>query len=69
MKNIFKQKTTWSNAEFIPLKLSIAFAYIIIGSYFQDFFRQHYTLLFILFLITVSWALYLWFKKMKQGGN
>ena len=40
--NFFKIKTGWSNAEFIPLKLCIATAYILIGAYFHNFFRDHY---------------------------
>jgi len=37
--NFFNRKTSWTNAEFIPLKLCIASAYVIIGTYFHFFFR------------------------------
>ena len=67
--NFFKAKTTWSNAEFIPLKLCIASIYIVIGSYFHDFFSKYYTALFILFGITVIWSVYLWIKKWKRPAN
>jgi len=65
--NFFKAKTTWSNAEFIPLKLCIASIYVVIGSYFHDFFSKYYTALFILFGITVIWSVYLWIKKMEKA--
>jgi len=63
--NFLKIKTTWSNAEFIPLKLCIATAYILIGAYFHDFFRHYYIAVLVIFVITVSWTLYLWIKKMR----
>lgn len=65
--NFLKIKTTWSNAELIPLKLCIASAYLFLGAYFNDFFSQWYMLLIIVFLITVSASLYLWFTKMKDS--
>jgi hypothetical protein len=63
--NFFKIKTGWSNAEFIPLKLCIATAYILIGAYFHNFFRDHYVAVLIVFAITVIWPVYLWVNKMK----
>lgn len=65
--NIFKVKTSWSNAEFIPFKLCIASIYIVVGSYFHDFFSRYYVALLILFGITVIWTVYLWLKKMRRG--
>ncbi|AUD01732.1 hypothetical protein CWM47_07800 [Spirosoma pollinicola] len=67
--DFFNIKTSWSNAEFIPLKLCIAAAYILVGSYFHDFFQDYYLLLFILFSITVSWSVYLWITKMKNSRS
>ncbi|MBF7090377.1 hypothetical protein IUY40_02305 [Flavobacterium sp. ALJ2] len=64
--NFFKIKTSWSNAEFIILKLCIASAYILIGTYLHDFFSNYYTPLIILFGITVIWSVYLWLNKMKN---
>ncbi|WP_026727558.1 hypothetical protein [Flavobacterium denitrificans] len=63
--NFFKIKTSWSNAEFIPIKLCMASIYIFIGSYFHEFFQNYYTLLLIVFGITVIWFVYQWLKKMK----
>jgi hypothetical protein len=63
--NIFKIKTSWSNAEFIPFKLSVATAYLLIGTYFHRFFRAHYIPVLILFGITAIWSVYLWLNKMK----
>jgi hypothetical protein len=67
--NFFKIKTSWSNAEFIPLKLCIASAYLLIGTYFYDFFSNYYTPLFIVFGITVVWSVYLWLHKMRRDNS
>ncbi|MCX6294571.1 MAG: hypothetical protein NTX97_00665 [Bacteroidetes bacterium] len=67
--NFFKIKTSWSNAELIPLKVSIATAYILIGAYFHDFFRIHYIPVIVVFIVTVVWSLYLWFTKMKDANK
>lgn len=65
--NFFKIKTSWSNAEFIPIKLCMASIYILVGSYFHDFFKDYYTPLLILFGITVIWFVFSWLKKMKAS--
>jgi undecaprenyl pyrophosphate phosphatase UppP len=65
--NFFKTKTSWTNTEFIILKLCIASAYILIGTYFHDFFSNYYVPLIILFCITVIWSVYLWLAKMKNS--
>jgi len=65
--NFFKIKTSWSNAEFIVLKLCIASAYILIGAWFSDFILCYYVPFVVLFGITVVWAVALWLKKMKTG--
>ncbi len=67
--NFFKMKTTWSNAELIPLKLCIASAYILLGGYFHSFFGNYYIPLIILFGITVIWSVYLWISKMKSDNK
>jgi hypothetical protein len=64
----FKAKTTWTNAEFIPLKLCIASSYILVGAYFRDFVINYYLPILIVFGITVIWSVYLWVIKMK-GTN
>lgn len=66
--NFFKLKSTWTNAEFIPLKLCIATAYLMIGTYFHAFFEQYYFPLWIIFGITMIWCVTLWFRKMKQDN-
>jgi len=58
-------KTSWSNAEFIPLKLSIGSAYILIATYFHDFFSNYTIPILVVFCITVAWSLYMWVTKMK----
>ncbi len=64
--NFFKIRTSWSNAELIPLKVCIAAAYILIGSYFHSFFRCYYLPVLVVFGITVIWSVYLWLHKMKN---
>jgi len=64
--NFFKIKTSWSNAEFIIIKLCIASAYIVIGSYFHNFIENYYIPLLVIFGITVIWFVSLWLKKMKN---
>lgn len=63
--SFLKNKTTWTNAEFIPFKLCVASIYVIVGAYFHDFFRQYYLPLAMLFGITVIWTIWLWVKKTK----
>jgi len=65
--NFFQTKTSWSNAEFIPLKLCIASIYVLIGAYFHKFLREYYLPVLILFVITVIWSVYLWLNKMKNS--
>jgi hypothetical protein len=66
--NFFKRKTTWTNAEFIPLKLCIASAYALIGAYFHDFFAANYIAFLVLFVVTVVWSASLWILKMKRNN-
>ncbi|MEY4963187.1 MAG: hypothetical protein RLZZ323_506 [Bacteroidota bacterium] len=68
MKNFFNLKTTWTNAEFIPLKLCIASAYILIGIYFVDFFKKYWQFIALIFIITVITSVAMWIKKMKQNN-
>lgn len=64
--NFFKIKTSWSNAEFAIIKLCIASAYILIGSYFHNFIKDYYVPLLVIFGITLIWFVYVWLKKMKS---
>lgn len=64
--NFFKIKTPWSNAEFIVLKLCVASAYVLIGSYFNAFVKQYSAIILVVFVITCIWCLYLWLNKMKE---
>lgn len=67
--NFFKVKTSWSNAEFIVLKLALCSAYIFTGSYFHEFFSQFYLPIIVVFVITVIWSMYLWLTKMNRNNN
>ncbi|MCR4031167.1 MULTISPECIES: hypothetical protein [Flavobacterium] len=64
--NFFKIKTSWSNAEFILIKLCMASVYILVGSYFHEFFENYYSVLIVIFIITTIWFVYQWLKKMKS---
>jgi hypothetical protein len=67
--NFFKVKTSWSNAEFIVLKLCIATAYLLIGAWFSNYILMFYIPIAIVFGITVIWAVVLWLKKMKTSKS
>ena len=64
--NFWTHKTAWSNLEFIPLKLAIGSAYILIGALFHDFILQYHVFFAAIFLVTVIWSIYKWVSKMKQ---
>jgi hypothetical protein len=61
----FRKKTTWSNLEFIPLKLCIASAYLIIGSFFPVFIQEYRWVFLAIFAVTVVISLNKWARKMK----
>jgi hypothetical protein len=67
--NFFKIKTCWTNSEFIIFKLCIATAYIIVGTYFHDFFSSYYIPLFIIFGLTLIPTVFMWLDKMKHGNK
>lgn len=62
--SFMNKKMGWTNAEFIPLKLAIGSAYLLIGAYFSSFVLQYKIVFIILFLVTVIYSLYLWWQKM-----
>jgi hypothetical protein len=64
--SFFKIRTTRTNAEFVPLKLCIAAAYILAGTYFHNFFSKNYIPVIIIFIVPVIWSVYLWVTKMKN---
>ena len=67
--NFFTIKTTWTNLEFIPLKLCIASAYILIGIRFQYIFQEHIWSLIFLFGTTLIWSVFLWVYKMMHKNQ
>ena len=64
--NFFKKQTCWSNTELGWLKLCVGSAYLFIGSYYHDFFKDYYLPIVTVFAITVIRTLFLWIKKMEQ---
>lgn len=67
--NFFQKKTTWTNYEFIPLKLAIATIYLVLGIFFHDELQGFVTPLLVLFAITVIVAVRMWWRKMNQENN
>ena len=65
--NFLSAKMSWSNAEFIPFKLCVASAYVLIGAYFHTFIHEHYLPVLLLFVVSTIWVLALWLKKMKNA--
>ena len=64
--NFFLKKTTWSNLEFIPLKLSIGTGYLLILSFFPAVQQDHRGVLLAVFIPTVIRSLYKWVRKLKE---
>lgn len=64
--NFFSKTTIWTNAEFIPFKLSVGCAFLFIGSHFHDFFQRFETIILILCATSTIWVYVLWISKMKE---
>lgn len=64
--DFFKTRTSWSNAEFVVLKLCLASAYLWVGMRFHEFFARYQPMLFAMFAVTVVWSMWLWLSKMKR---
>ena len=62
------KKMAWTNAEFIPLKICIAAAYLYLGSAYRDFFSSYRGFILGLFSISLIYVLYLWIKKMRANN-
>lgn len=63
--SFFNKKMTWTNAEFIPLKVCIAAAYLYIGSTFSEFFLSYKGFILALFAVSLVYVMILWMKKMR----
>lgn len=57
------RRTSWTNAELGLIKICVGSAYLIIGSYFHEFFHAFLVVAGIVFVITAGWTFYLWIKK------
>ena len=68
-KKFYRAKTTWSNLEFIPLKLCIGSAYLILGAFFHDFVKDYFVMFCFLFGVTLAITLVKWLTKMKAFGS
>lgn len=64
--NFFTKKSTWTNWEFIPLKLSIASIYLMLGAMFWKEVKEYAGIIGIILGITLMISLYLWITKMKK---
>jgi len=65
MENFLTRKMTWNNMELGLLKITAASAYLIVGAYFHKIVKDYFNLIFILFIVTVVWTVYIWIKKMR----
>ena len=65
--NLFKRRTTWSNAELVIIKLSILSAGILIGNYFNPLITGYLSVLWVVFVVTVVPGVWLWISKMKNN--
>ncbi|MBX7162397.1 MAG: hypothetical protein K1X49_01800 [Saprospiraceae bacterium] len=63
--NLFSKKSTWTNAELIPLKLCIGSAYLILGHYFPKLVSDYIVLLYIIFAVTLILSMATWMRQMK----
>jgi hypothetical protein len=67
--HFFKKKTTWMNIELMVLKLAIGSAFVLIGAYFHHFIRAILIPVIVSCVVTVTWTVILWIKKMKQKDS
>ena len=63
--SFLNKKMTWTNAEFIPLTVCIAAAYLYIGSTFSEFFLSYKGFILGLFAVSLVYVMILWMKKMQ----
>ncbi|MFM6935806.1 MAG: hypothetical protein ACKOXP_10205 [Flavobacteriales bacterium] len=64
--SFLNKKMSWTNAEFIPLKVCISAAYLYIGLSFPDFFRPYKGIILGLFAVSLVYVMMLWVKKMRS---
>ena len=67
MKKFFLAITSWSNLEFIPLKLCIGSAYLLLGAIFHEWVMDHHILISFIFGLTAAISLRSWVVKMKRS--
>ena len=64
--SFLNKKMSWTNAEFIPFKVSIASAYLYLGSTFSEFFLTYKGFILGLFAASLVYVMMLWVKKMRS---
>lgn len=64
--SFLNKKMSWTNAEFIPLKVCIAAAYLYLGSTFSEFFLTYKGVILGLFAVSLVYVMMLWVKKMRS---
>jgi hypothetical protein len=67
--NLFRRRTTWSNAELAVFKAAVFTAGIIAGSYIHDRIGVYMAWLWTFTAVTSLASLYLWIKKSKPGDR
>ncbi|NID09461.1 hypothetical protein [Fibrivirga algicola] len=67
--NTLNAKTTWTNAELVPLKIAIGSFYLFVGTYFHAYLEDYYRLMLLVFGITVVWSVLMWVSKMRREND
>jgi hypothetical protein len=62
-------KTTWTNAELIPLKFCIGSAFLLAGAFFHEFVQKYWVAFLVLFVVTLVPSFWGWIRKMKNGQD
>lgn len=62
--NFLTKKMRWNNVEFIPFKLCVASASLLLGAYFKEFVILYQNFIIGIFILTWIVIMYLWIKKM-----
>jgi len=67
--NFFKRKSSWSNTELGLIKVCVGSMYIIIGTYFHEFFKNYLWIFVLLYIATAIPVFYIWVKQMRTKQN
>jgi hypothetical protein len=63
--NFFRINSTWSNAEFLIIKICLVSLGFAAGMYFYEYLKEYMFVFAMIYVITAIVCGYLWVKKMK----